>query len=496
MRSGRFPDWLFWPLASLGLLAVRIPYLISPNRILDGDEAILGLMAKHTAAGTELPVFFWGQSYGFSLMETLPAAAAFRVFGVGPLVLCLTMFGLFLCGLRLYEGGFRNITESRPWGRVLTLGLGLLPVWIVWSFKARGGYLSAFILGGLLLRLVTSRAFKGPSACLVGCSVGVLFFAQPLWLVGFLPFLLIPFTRGAGLKEGVILAVSAAAVWAPIAFVSSISPAYWVPDVFGPPSLSAVLHLPETIYRMFTGFFYLEEIQTVPWMPAAVGLLSTVAWLSAVLVLGIGLVRGREVGTGLMLAALLGSTAGVFFLLDFQPRYLLQSSVILMAALALLLGGGTVPFSRLPRAVATAGLFALAVSALFVSEFRPIHPTSEGDLEAGLQTLIQDLRDRDVEGVYSMDALLPWQILFYGDEEIPVRFASPIDRRPEYPRQVDAVLADGRTVALVGTTSQAESLLRSPLAHLIEPVDEDYFVMTEVSRPLLESLGFQFFPES
>ncbi len=162
-------------------------------------------MAKHTATGTELPVFFWGQSYGFSLMETLPAAAAFRVFGVGPLVLFLTMFGLFLCGLWLYEGGFKNITESRAWGRVLTLCLGLLPVWIIWSFKARGGYLSAFILGGLLLRLVTSRGFKGPRACLVGCSVGLLFFAQPLWLVGFLPLLLIPFTRGAGLKEGVIL---------------------------------------------------------------------------------------------------------------------------------------------------------------------------------------------------------------------------------------------------------------------------------------------------
>jgi len=483
-------------LAFLVLTLARIPYLVSPNRILDGDEAILGLMAKHTAALTELPLFFWGQSYGFSLLETLPTAAAFRLFGIGPLVLSLTMFGLFLCGLWLYEGGFRNLTESHSWSRVLTLGLGLLPVWIVWSFKARGGYLSAFVLGGLLLRLVTRRDLGGGRACLVGCSVGILFFAQPLWLAGFLPLLLIPFNRGAGLKEGVIMVASAAAVWAPIAFVASITPAYWVPEVFGPPSFSAVFHLPETLYRMFTGFFYLEEVQTVPWMIAAVAFLFTVAWASAVLTLAIRFSQSREAPCGLMLIALLGSTAGVLFLLDFQPRYLLQASVVLMAALALLLGRGTLKFSGFPRIVAVVGLLVLGVSATSVSAFRPIHPSSGGDLEAGLQALIQDLRDREVEGAYSMDALLPWQIMFYGDEGIPVRFASPVDRRPEYPRRVDAALVAGRRVALVGTMRQAESLLESPLAHLIQPAGNDYFVVLEVSRPILESLGFQFLPET
>jgi hypothetical protein len=492
----RFPDRLFWPLAFLGLFAARIPYLVSPNRILDGDEAILGLMAKHTAAFTELPVFFWGQSYGFAIMETLPVAAAFRLFGVGPLVLSMTMFGLFLFGLWLYEGGFRNLTENRCWSRVLTLALGLLPVWIIWSFKARGGYLSAFVLGGLLLRLVTSREFNGLRACMVGCVVGLLFFAQPLWLAGFLPLLLLPLTRGAGLKEGGILAASAAATGAPIAYISSVTPTYWVPEVFGLPSLSPVLHLPETLHRMFTGFFYLEEILTTPWLVAVVGFLATTAWFLAVLTLGIRFAQSREQPLGLMFFALAGSLVGVLFLLEFQPRYLLQASVILMAASALLLGRSTISFSGLPRIVATVGLLALAVTATLVSAFRPIHPASESNLEAELGTLIQGLRERGVEGVYSMDALLQWQILFYGNEEVPVRFASPLDRRPEYPRRVDAALTTGGTVALVGTMSQAESLLQSPLAHLIQPVGDNYFILTDVSRPFLESIGFRFLPDA
>ena len=64
----------------LALFLLRFPRLFSPNHILDGDEAILGLMAWQAALGRDIPVFFWGQSYGFSLLETLPAALAFRLF--------------------------------------------------------------------------------------------------------------------------------------------------------------------------------------------------------------------------------------------------------------------------------------------------------------------------------------------------------------------------------------------------------------------------------
>ena len=38
----------------------RLPQLRTPNLLVDGDECILGLMAKHVAHGKEFPVFFWG----------------------------------------------------------------------------------------------------------------------------------------------------------------------------------------------------------------------------------------------------------------------------------------------------------------------------------------------------------------------------------------------------------------------------------------------------
>jgi hypothetical protein len=58
-----------WRYAAILVVAAgvsRLPQLTSPHLLLDGDEAILGLMAKHLAEGREAPIFFYGQAYGLS----------------------------------------------------------------------------------------------------------------------------------------------------------------------------------------------------------------------------------------------------------------------------------------------------------------------------------------------------------------------------------------------------------------------------------------------
>ncbi len=81
---GQLPGRAFWAVAFVCLAAARFPYTESSNFAVDGDESILGLMAKHMSEGREFPLFFYGQAYGLSLLETLPAAAAFLVFGPSP----------------------------------------------------------------------------------------------------------------------------------------------------------------------------------------------------------------------------------------------------------------------------------------------------------------------------------------------------------------------------------------------------------------------------
>ena len=54
--------WIYVPaLIAIGVVS-RLPQLLSPNLLLDGDECILGLMAKHVAEGREFPSSFMGST--------------------------------------------------------------------------------------------------------------------------------------------------------------------------------------------------------------------------------------------------------------------------------------------------------------------------------------------------------------------------------------------------------------------------------------------------
>src|SRR5205809_3266015 len=59
-------------------LTLRLAVIASPLGEIDGDEAVVGLMARHIAFVGERPVFYWGQPYLGSL-EAFTAAPLFRV---------------------------------------------------------------------------------------------------------------------------------------------------------------------------------------------------------------------------------------------------------------------------------------------------------------------------------------------------------------------------------------------------------------------------------
>ena len=64
-------------LAAISVVS-RLPQLRSPNLLVDGDECVLGLMAKHVAQGKEFPVFFYGQHYALETVEAGAGALGFR----------------------------------------------------------------------------------------------------------------------------------------------------------------------------------------------------------------------------------------------------------------------------------------------------------------------------------------------------------------------------------------------------------------------------------
>src|SRR6185436_13808371 len=97
--AGSAPTWLYLVALAIVTVISRLPQLLSRNLLLEGDECILGLMARHLAAGREFPLFFYGQRYGLAVVEAPAAALSFLLFGAGAVPLKIAMLAIWLAGI-------------------------------------------------------------------------------------------------------------------------------------------------------------------------------------------------------------------------------------------------------------------------------------------------------------------------------------------------------------------------------------------------------------
>src|SRR6516225_250383 len=131
-------------------LAFRLAVIASPLGEIDGDEAVVGLMARHIAFLGERPVFYWGQPYLGSL-EAFTAAPLFRLFDSSTYLLKLVPTAYSLGFLALSAVLARRVFGIGP--ALATAAYLAIPpsMWAVWSTKARGGYAEVLFLGEALL---------------------------------------------------------------------------------------------------------------------------------------------------------------------------------------------------------------------------------------------------------------------------------------------------------------------------------------------------------
>lgn len=138
-------DWLW--LAGLVLLgaALRLLYLSASHFIIDADEAIVGLMAKHILDTGVVPVFYYGQHYMGSL-EPITTAVLFAIFGSSNGTLHAAPFIWFvLSQMTLYKLCFENMGRTNA--RIAGLLYAVAPMgFIEWSTKARGGFIEIIFL--------------------------------------------------------------------------------------------------------------------------------------------------------------------------------------------------------------------------------------------------------------------------------------------------------------------------------------------------------------
>lgn len=143
-------------------LAPRLLLLVHSNAGIESDEAIVGLMAKHITEGAGIPAFYYGQSYMGSL-EAIIAALYFFIFGINnwalkavPLTFSLILIALsYLIALEM---------KGKTSARIAALCTAIAPSsLIIWSLKARGGFIETLVIGSFAL-LLTIKICKNKSS--------------------------------------------------------------------------------------------------------------------------------------------------------------------------------------------------------------------------------------------------------------------------------------------------------------------------------------------
>jgi hypothetical protein len=235
--AARYPyEWLLVVATCCLAALVRLDFMRAGSFAIDSDEAIVGLMAQHIVAGGPIPIFYYGQHYMGSL-EPICAAGLFYLFGSSPFILQLTPL-LFSVALVVVVYQLGREVGGVVAGRVAGLLCALPPVaLVVWSFKARGGFIELLVIGACSM-LCTVRWLKReptdlryPMAISLLIGVGwwvnnqILYFMLPIGLFGALHLLGALRTRECSTGRALVIAIAAT-----LAFLVGSSP-YWIYNI-------------------------------------------------------------------------------------------------------------------------------------------------------------------------------------------------------------------------------------------------------------------------
>jgi hypothetical protein len=488
---------LQWGVLLVGLAVTRIPHLRSANFILDQDECVIGLMARHLIEGSHLPLFFYGQWYGLSTLEVGIAALALKLPVPPDYAIKCSMLLLFAgAGILLIEWMRRDVGKAASW-YALALFVSC-PAWILWSTKARGGYLTALLLSHLTLLLVSG----GAGGYLIGALVAVMCLAQPFWVAG-LPLLLHATVRQHWSASSYLRALASGIVVVSLVLVLALTDS---PRPIGPPIFDVatvgdrLLSIWRDLTTVFRGthYLYAQDVGPVTAIAGTLWGAATIAFL------GVQVLRyHRNSISCVACAGALSCALAVVLTLfigaeRFQPRYLLPLAGFLIIGLT-----SEMALWKVRRSVAVGAALVL-VGLITIPELqgvvhaRPSAATLHVNEREAIRELVGVLRSEGVEGAFSFHAALPWQIMFYSDERVVSWARDFMDRFPPHTERFHSLLERNGSIAIVGYSNQWSDFKKAygepPKELALHVISNKYFVLSgdqhlirDVIRTLLGS---------
>jgi hypothetical protein len=405
----------------------RLPRLSNAALFLNGDEAVLGIMAQDFLMEGKFPLFFLGQSYGLSTIEVFFITPFVTFLGATDLAIKIPMLLLFSIGLVfMFRALQRKFSTNVAW--LALVAMLVMPAWYLWSMQARGGYLTAFVLYNFLLFSWSGKLGGLRFAIVNYCSLSLLLLSQPLWL-----FALIPFVYWLG-RARIKMAAAAfgLVVFTRVLLTLFISTGYWQAPAFKFTSFWVNLaSYFELLPIAFSGGYWLGDTDYNLYL-SLIGLFTLLSLLVWSL-----LKKQASRAPLLLLLGYLGISMLLFVLLNASgARYLLPifQVLILFAIIHFNWSNG---YARLGYFMLIG--FCFILSSRLVS-FRPFqYNQAYMDYEQTTIELVQALRTDGIKAFYCLDPLLQWQLMYYSEQELIGRWENETDRLAKLPPKVDAV---------------------------------------------------------
>lgn len=461
-----------WPVYFIILLAVisRVPQLLSSHFIVDGDEAIVGLMSKHFIEGKGIPWFFYGQQYGFAFIEVLAISFGYSIAGISDYTVKLSVFALWIAGVIFLYKSLLLISKGNKTAAILGAVLFILsPAWAVWSMKARGGYITSFLLSSIIvyLSILSIQKKRNLAFILIGLSLVISFYSQPLWLPGILPFVILGVVKHQPVKRIFLLF---AGVISAVIFFLLIQPgdSMWHPQVLSSTGMNSIQSVLKYQFQNLTGYYYLQEKMPVP---ASTTFFVYVFAIAAVFGVLAFIAKFKSFPQRHLLAAaalsLLASISYLFFINLTAPRYALPLFGFALVFLFIIYAGAQIKL--LPIGITSVLIIAGLVATLQFKNYK-----LSNDDRALLIDATQKLKNRKIHYVFSTDPLLQWHISFYSKEYVIGRYFPPKDRYMPYVISVDSAYnhAPEHTAIIAKGLINADNIHQLNAGYAIYPAPE------------------------
>lgn len=468
-------------------VATRLSLLTDPGLMLDGDECVVATMAKHAWLGKELPVYFWGQNYGFSLIEVLFILPFYAVIGINTLAVKLAMLCLWGVGVAfLYKAMLQINDHHKILALLFALIIILCPAWVNWSMKARGGYLTSFTLSSIALYVLfyKGRINEYARFIIAGLLVTLIYESQSFWLAGLLPLLLYRIVNTGSWKQALACVATSGVIWAVLLLTKS-----GVAEVYGihPPAMTmdviiaGIKRYPEYVYKSLQGnYVFAWHQDTNSYYTSFAKIFTGLIFLTGLL--GLLHLLFKRKGFGLFITATLfiPLVLGYSLLTEtMEGRYMLPLTGYTLLAVYIYM-------NRLNLSVPVhLGATYLVVTAAITTLMYPVRTQTMYHRQA-LEESLDYLRKQHIRHVYATDCMLPWEVMFYSDEQILSRMFYFPGRYPVYDTMVDRALYMGEKTAVIGYWHAYAGLG-------LDTIDREtqYFISTNPTKEVLEKV-FQF----